>query len=159
MKEKVGLGARKPRTYLRFELKEDKVSNILRIQQKERRGFWLHFHNPTSEHMKEKNLLCIFHYEYGHMLVTCKNIYNQIKSTMNKGELLKYLKSKVPIKPIAHAWNTKGLTVQVENIEGVKTREARELFRISEWSLMCIRSLRTRTLSMKNMLLGEWNAI
>ena len=39
------------------------------------------------DHMMDRSQYCIFQEDYGHTLVTCRNLYFQLKSIMKKGEL------------------------------------------------------------------------
>ena len=54
---------------------------------------------PTvlPDHMKDKTKFCRFHNDYGHNLATYRNLYAQLRAVMRKGQLLKYLKKKVPL--------------------------------------------------------------
>ena len=76
------------------------------------------------EYMKEKSQFCIFHNDHSHTLASWKNLYNQIKSMTKKGELLKYMKKKIPTRLRRGAWSSRGLVVKVMNGETSKKGEA-----------------------------------
>ena len=65
------------------------------------------------EHMKDKAQFCIFHNDYRYTLAACRNLYNQIKTTIRKGELLKYLKKKIYVRSRRESWNSEGLTIKL----------------------------------------------
>lgn len=64
----------------------------------------------TPEHMRDKKNLCMFHNDYGHNLSACRNLYNQLKAMMEKGQFLKYLKKKVPFGSYEKSWEGQRLT-------------------------------------------------
>ena len=65
------------------------------------------------EHVKDREQFCIFHNDYGHTLAACRKFYNQVKSIMKKGELLKYLKKKIPVCSRKESWNSGSVTIKV----------------------------------------------
>ena len=61
------------------------------------------------EHLKDRSQYCIFHEDYKYTLATFRNLYFQLKAMMKRGELQKYVKKKVPIKPEALLpWKNQG---------------------------------------------------
>ena len=60
------------------------------------------------DHMKDKTKFFMFHNDYGHTFATCKNLYAQLRALIRKGQLLKYLKKKVPLGTVENLEKLRG---------------------------------------------------
>ena len=65
-----------------------------------------------SNDMKDNTKFSMFHNDYGHTLTTCRNLYAQLRAMMRKGQLLKYLKKKVPLGLIERPGETERVVVK-----------------------------------------------
>ena len=111
---------------------------------------------PTilPDYMKDKSKFCMFHNDYGHTFATFRNLYAQLRVMMRKGQLLKYLKQRVPLGSLEKSKESERITIKVTS-KGAKkdlgTNGSAEDLNI----VLFVRKLMRKTRNTKDILLGE----